>query len=399
MSRQFRSDDTYPWPFGTGSGKDGNLVVSSNQDLAMIKSLLASTTSLGSLTVPATNASFEAGQFVKIIQMRGANSGLFEWNVIKSYVAGTVELLFPTQNTYTVGSANIAQIVVYKQYLNVTVQSGFTLSAEQWDPSTGGGILGFFHKGTLDVQGLISGTGRGFLGGRESTIGFSNQAQCGEGTGGARAFQQTNNGNGGGGGKKTASGGGVNSGGGGSGGNKTAGLSGYNIGGASTGGEGGELSSTSDATTLTMGGGGGCGPDGAESGPVVGLNWGGNGGAIISIVGNKLTAGSIDRIVSKAQKSPNGGNSNQDGDGGTGAPGSVALWEQIVEGVAGAINVESLPGTSTTIGPSRESGQGVCHINFLVNVTPNETIGNPIASLRRDTSLRNKRGGISSFLV
>lgn len=156
-----------------GDGSDGALTISSNTTDTPIDSACTGTAGATSLT--ATNASFAANQKILIIQMQGAGAGQWETNTITSYTAGTITTLNALSYTYTANS----QVLVIKQYTNVTVNSGVTWTVKAWN-GTVGGILAFVASGTFTNSGTITGVGKGFRGGAASVGGGS---FMGEGTG------------------------------------------------------------------------------------------------------------------------------------------------------------------------------------------------------------------------
>jgi len=279
-----------------GDGSDGALTISTNTTDAPIDSACSGTINTTSLT--ATNTSFAVGQVVLIIQMydaAGTPAGTWQRNKITGYTAGTITLDQPLNATY----GPTAQVIVMKQYTDVTVNSGVTWTCKAWN-GTVGGILTFLANGTVTVSGTINATGKGFRGGSSTTNAGSTNYQ-GEGTSGLGSISHSSNGSGGGGGLIETSLNGISSTGGG-GGNVSVGTngyswqngsSGYSLGYRSDSGAGGSVSSSNDLTTMTPGGGGGgggyMGPNGLVPYPK-----GGNGGGIVFISGTTLTvSGSI----------------------------------------------------------------------------------------------------------
>lgn len=184
-----------------GNGQDGALTISGNITDTPIDSACSGTS--GSTSLSANNANFAPGQAILIHQSQGVGAGQYERNVIQSYAPGTITLQNPLEYTYSTG----AQVLVLKQYTNVTISSGATWTAKAWNGTTGG-ILAFLYNGTLSGSGRISADSCGFRGSALT-------AYQGEGTAGPGSFSTASNGNGG--------GGGYIRGGGGSGGNATAG--------------------------------------------------------------------------------------------------------------------------------------------------------------------------------
>jgi uncharacterized delta-60 repeat protein len=255
-----------------GNGQDGELVITSDTVDNPIDS--ACTGIEGSINLAATNPDFSSGQVVLIHQTQGAGSaGLYERNEIQEYNSGQITLLNPLKYTYITG----AQVLVLKQYTDVTVDSGATWAAKTWNGTTGG-ILSFLACGTVTVNGKITAAGKGFRGGQGITgnvNGYQGESISGTGLQGIKA----SNANGGGAGLCNFGSGNDASGGGG-GGNGAKGINGVSHGESVLGGDGGHSSGTADLSIMTLGGAGGSG--GSGQGNPEGANYaGGNGGGIL----------------------------------------------------------------------------------------------------------------------
>lgn len=279
--------------YGFGSGKDGQLTVTTNTTEAPVDSSCSGTS--GASTLVATNASFQDDDMILIHQSRGTGGGSWELNFIDTYAAGNVSVAFPLSNTYTDSGASQAQVREVPEYSGVTVNSGVTYSAKASDGNVGG-ILFFLCTGTVTNNGTISAVGYsqsqaggfqtiynggGFRGGKEG-ITSNRQAYQGEGTSGAGGQSTAANGSGGGAGQYHSgynrSGGGGGGGNGGAGGN--GGLNNTDIApNYASGGTGGSAAGTSSLSTMVFGGGGGggSGSSGNHGEP------GSNGGGIIGI--------------------------------------------------------------------------------------------------------------------
>ena len=346
-----------------GDGSDGALTISSNTTDTPIDS--ACTGTIATTSLSATNASFAAGQIIMIHQSRGTGAGTWERNKILSYTAGTITLENPLKATYTSG----AQVLVFKQYTNVTINSGITWTAKKWTGSVGG-ILAFLANGTVTNTGTINangqdgttgptpGDGRGFDGGL-GVILASVTAYSGEGSAGASAQQNSANGNGGGGAMSGANR--FTGGGGGGGGNGTAG--GYGTGhNGGYGGAGGAMSGTADLTSMVFGGGGGGAAcwDG-------GVGGGGAGGGIIFISG--VTVTNTGSIVA------NGGNGGQSAtSGGAGGGGSILIKAQVAtlgSGIITAIGGSGYVGLTDppNLTRSGDGGTGRIHLDYYTSYT------------------------------
>lgn len=327
-----------------GNASDGNLTISSNTTEAPIDSICSGTA--GSTTLSATNASFAAGQVIKIYQSQGTSAGQAERNIVQSYISGTITLGTPLLGTYTTG----AQVRVLKQYGSVTVNTGITYSAKAWNGATGG-ILGYLSSGTFTPAGTISASGKGFS---LNGVGGVSMGQQGEGTAGTGSMSRVANGNGGGAGtdfqNMSPAGGG----------NGTVGTNGNNsIGGNQS--QGGFISGSTDLTSLTFGGQGGGAS--AGGGPGVPGGRGGNGGGIIDI-----TAVSIPTITGSIVSAGDPGVTNGGYGAGGGAGGSILIKAQVVD--LGTLKVTAPGGAPGAGGPGAGRGaDGRIAVNYLTSFT------------------------------
>lgn len=360
MSRQWRSDDTSKWVHGFGNGSDGDLTISSNTTDVPIDSSCSGIS--GATSLSATNASFSPGQLVLIHQSRGNGVGSWELNKIAAYTVGTITLAYPLQNTYTDSGASQAQVLVMKQYRNVTINSGVSLTAKDWNQDTGG-ILAFFVKGTLNVLGSIVGTGRGYIRGAGGGDYWGRQA---EGTaGGGGGFVGTANGSGGGGGNGNNSTSEGQSGGGGGG----HASSGGNASGANNPGDAGGSSGVAGLTTMTFGGAGGGGnAHNAGSGWDAG-GGGGDGGGILCLFGRNIT---ITGSVVCGGGNGSNGNHSLSGGGGAGAGGSVLYKAENL--VLGTNLTTAVAGSAATRGGSGSVGRIHADYRKAISGTTSPTI-------------------------
>lgn len=347
-----------------GSGTDGALTISTNTTEAPIDANFSASAGATSFTISNVTGSFAAGQRVLLHQTRGANVGKYEVREILSVVSTTVTLTETISNTYahsaTAGDANKAQIRVLPQYTNVTINSGVTYTAKAWD-GLKGGIIGFFATGTVTVTGHITATGKGFRAAPQpqNVTGYQ-----GEGSSGYYAISRSSNGNGGGGGSWIN--GFASAGGGGGGGHATAGDAGYNINGANTGGAGGTSSSDANLTTLTFGGAGGSGGRGYDNGDLF-TNLGGDGGGIVYIISSAISvAGSI---TANGMPQEGGGNSNQDGNGGSGAGGAINIKALTAALGSGLVTATGAPMNTGTVGHGGAGSSGRIAVYYATSVT------------------------------
>lgn len=321
-----------------GDGSDSSLTISANTTDAPIDSACTGTISTTSLS--ATNASFTAGQIILIHQSRGTGAGTWMRNKIVSYSTGTITLETALNATYVSG----AQVLVLKQYTNVTVNSSVTWTAKAWN-GTVGGILAFIASGTVTVSGTITATAKGFRGGAASNSGAASFA--GEGTAGATTQTTSANGNGGGGATAGGNGGG--------GGNATSGVGYSDFGGAivSQSGGGGGTAGTADLTTMTFGGGGG---GASYSGGTQGA--GGNGGGAVFITGAIVTVSGV--ISADGETGVLGTNRN----GGGGAGGSVLIRAQTATLGSSIVTAQPLP-----LNTQAQGGNGRIHLDYYTSYT------------------------------
>lgn len=375
-----------------GDGSDGALTISADTTDAPIDSACTGTT--GTTTLTATNASFAAGQVILIHQTQGTGAGTWMRNKITSYSAGTIQLDSALNATYGTG----AQVLVMKQYTNVTVNSGKIWTVKSWN-GTVGGILAFLANGTVTVTGTIKAsgstgacttggydeftattTGGGFYGGYGiATDQITYQAQSGGGTVGPPVTQYTPNGNGGGG----ANHGGGGAAGGGGGGNGTAGENGNSNG--QPVGQGGYSVGTVDLTTMQIGGGGG---GAAWHNLSAGLKAGagGSGGGIVFISGTNITVtGAINANGGAGGTSSSG---VQTVGGGGGAGGSILLKTQAATLGTGVITATGgargagYPTASWGYGGA--GGDGRINIDYYTSYTGTTT---PTLNAVQDSSL------------
>lgn len=329
-----------------GDDGDGSLTISSNTTDAPIDS--ACTGTAASYALSATNASFVVDQKILIHQTQGTNAGKWERNEIASYTAGTITTKTALTNTYSTG----AQVIVLKEYTNVTVNSGVTWTAKAWN-GTVGGILGFIYSGTLSGSGIITASGKGFRGG--GILGI----EQGEGTAGQGGSSRLPNGNGGGAGvdyQNASAGGGSNG---------TAGTAGGGDG-QPNNGLGGELSGTADLTTMTFGGGGGHARVGGGHAPDPGSD-GGTGGGIIFITG--VTHSFTGTITSAGLN----GSTRWETGGGGGAGGSILIKSQIATLGSLLITASGGSGGVGTSSSGGAGGLGRIHLDYYTSYTGTTT--------------------------
>lgn len=350
-----------------GDGRDGNINITTNTTDLPVDSACSGTA--GSYTLSATNPSFAPDQAVLIHQTQGNNAGQWMRNKILAYSPGIITLAQPLNADYGTG----AQVIVLKQFSNVTISSGSTWAAQAWNGVTGG-ILAFLANGSVIIEGAISTSGKGFRGGQRSAWpGYNYYSRQGEGTLGIGNLSESSNGNGGGGGYGV----GGPSGGGGGGGNGAAGLNGEKFEGDY--GYGGTSAGNAELTIMVPGGGGGAGAD-SDNSPEYGGS-GGNGGGVIFIGGNLLI---VSGFLTTNGSSGTDASWYQAGAGGGGAGGSVFIQSNtatlgsihiLAQGGAGGSGVSSPRG-----GNGGEGGVGRIRIQYCESYTGST---NPPASTQK----------------
>ncbi len=283
-------------------------------------------------------------------------AGYWELNKVVSG-GGTTNLTFkyPLCNTYSSGS----QILKLKQYSSLTVNNAQTWTVPAWNGSKGG-ILAFFCKGNVSIEGTITATGKGYAGGAsvngEGQNAYSGNSFC------APGIQSTSaNGSSGGGGGKVAGSDGAAGGGGGYG---TEGVAGQGAG-SSNGGQKGATWGDVALTSFILGGSGG---GGAQNGnPALGC--GGNAGGAIIIIGKNITfTGSV---VTNGNDGGQGDGAGA-GSGGGGTGGAILLKGQtIVLGTNLATALGAAGGTTGTDGGA--GGVGRIHVDYLTSLTGSTT--------------------------
>lgn len=344
-----------------GDGSNSSLTISTNTTDAPIDSACSGTS--GTQTLTATNVSFAAGQVVLIHQTQGTGAGSWMRNIIQSYTAGTITLSLPLNTTYGTG----AQVIVMKQYTNVTINTGVTYTAKAWN-GTVGGILTFLASGTVTVTGTLSATGKGYRGATNSGGSGADGIQ-GEGYNGVGSSNFNPNANGGGGGQQGKGGGG---GGLGTSGGTAAGLN---------AGIGGSTAGSSDLTTLILGGGGG-----SSAEPTGGGN-GGAGGGVVFISGTTLTiTGSVVSLGNVGTDGSSGSAGTFGGGGGGGAGGAILLKAQTATLGANLVTATGASGGSpsgiATAGAT--GGDGLIHLDYYTSYTGTTT---PTLDFAQDNTL------------
>ncbi len=379
----------------TGTGADGDATISAtknvNSDIIaagrnFADSVAYKVTGIASNAVSTDYAphGIVAGDEVILINMQGdasnyANVGTYEFLTVNSVSGLNIAFTSTIQSTYGVGgNSNLSgqDVIIQRvpQYDDVTIQSGGTLTAGDWDnletvPTTPTGTAGyqtgllvFRATGTTTVSsgGSINMNGKGYRGGAGSS---SNAVLSyrGESTGGVNDTQTaTPTTQGGGGGTLICQGGG-------GGGYGAAGVSGIRSGSScSNYANLGASYGNANLTQLHLGSGGGGGGGGYGGTWNILGGTGGDGGGAILIYSDQLinAAGSI---VSNGTDGGAGGvgDTIPAGGGGGGAGGSIHLQAKTVNvsgttttaaGLGGVTNVGSYGSPYTELNGGRASG-------------------------------------------
>lgn len=292
-------------PFG--DGRDGSLTISSNTTQSTTTRSCSG--SSGNATLSIASGAFSNGDVILIHQSRGTGVGQWEINqVLSGGGTTTLTLKYNKQYTYTDSGNSQAQVLKLPMYNNVTVNASQTWSAPKWNGDTGG-ILLFACSGTLTVNGSISATSRGYVGGQQHQ-GANGTGYDGEGTAGPAGNRNiSNNGSGGGAGNGSGS--------------KTPGAGGGHASAGQSFGsvQGGDACSSADLLNMAFGGAGGSGGTGADA-FAIGCKGGDSGGIILAIAKIVNIVGSI---VNRGQQGNTNVENNQGQQGGNGSGGATLI--------------------------------------------------------------------------
>lgn len=300
---------------------------------------------IGATILSATNASFAAGQRIYIAQMRGTSVGKVEDNQIVSYVAGTITLAHPLENTYSSTGDSKAQVVVVPE---AGTSSG-VINVPAWDGTVGG----LFVMAVINAGGNINVSEKGYRGGAGGLL-AGNQ---GEGTAGPGGADADPNGTGGGSGTNfqntTPSGGG----------HVTAGQSGI----GSTGGD-----AVGDVTLADIYMGGAGGGASASGGPGIVGGTGGRSGGIAVVYAYRLLSTLV--ITSNGQNGLLSANGEFGGAGGS----AGSILAKCVENLGATLTAIKGTGANGSIGDGKDGADGRIRIETCLNTVGSE---NPTASL------------------
>ena len=158
-----------------GDGSDGALTVTTADTIINDYAYITdATVSSGTNTFNVNDASnFSPGDEILIIQIQhdatDSNAGTYEFKDISSISGNQITVSSNLTHTYYSNdfnneTASAAQIVRVPQYTDVTVNSGASIVAPDWDGYKGG-IVVFRATGTVTVNGTIDVSEKGYRGG------------------------------------------------------------------------------------------------------------------------------------------------------------------------------------------------------------------------------------------
>jgi len=371
--RQFRSDDTSPWPDRYGNGSDGAIARTVSSSESMTLCAPVSNATVGGYTCnltafPENNLSnYAAGQIVVIYQTRNGGDQVGDWelNKIQSVAGGGTDITFsyPLQHNYS----TTAQLLRVRQCTTYSISAGVSWDGLNWRGNTGSFYCGGLDVVMASVSATIDGTLRQIQGYGGAQVPAQPEGNQGDGTGGDGTHSTAANGNGGGGSgpanQSTAGAGG---------GNRTAGTGGSD--GASTGGL---ATATVAGLTIANFGGGGGSANNAGGAPQA---FGGRGGGGLIIIAPVITVTGLIDVRGQQGPQPTAANS---GGGGGGAGGFILLKGQSVSvgsSLCLATGSAGTPGAGSGA-TGGTGGTGGIHIDSLY--TPSGTT-NPAADMRID---------------
>ena len=159
-----------------GDGRDGDISINGKFITDSVKSKLSITALAGrdSLFIPPPN-NFKPNDEVLIIQMQGASVGTYEVHTVLSVSSGAIRLKSILKNSFYAGGINRAQVIKIKQFNNLTINTGGTLTCDAYDTISGvGGVCFFYAKGIIKINGgKIDVSGKGYPGGKAGAQGVS----------------------------------------------------------------------------------------------------------------------------------------------------------------------------------------------------------------------------------
>ena len=304
--------------------------------------LLDGAASAGATSIDVDDGSlFATGDEVLVLSQQGSDAGTHQLLFVASVASNTLSLEPALEDDYDSASVVLVQRVPH--YVDFTLSSGVTVTADDWSGS-GGGVVAFRATGDVDISGTIDVTGAGFEGG-DGVAGNGSDPYQGESHAGAGSTGTTSANDGGGGSYPTRGDNG-DSGGGGSYGSQ--GSSGTSYDGSSVCDPGDTYGESSlDSWFLGSGGGGGS-PDGEGDGsPTSNVTGdGGDGGGLVAI----WAGTSLDVSGSILADGDDGGDATsyegEVGGGGAGSGGQVWLASKDL-GLGGTVSAQGGDGGSS----------------------------------------------------
>ncbi|MDC0711385.1 hemagglutinin [Stigmatella sp. ncwal1] len=369
-----------PDTFELGTGRNGPLTVSAQNQIINRYTPLRTSVTSGATSLPVGNSAlFTAGDLVflhqstglmpvpssgdaRLLHLASGTVGRFEFARVASVSSGVLALTAPLLHGYPAGAS---QVVSVPEYTSLTVQGTGSLRAAAWNGSTGG-ILVALVSGRFVNEGLLSVEGLGFRGG--SFVNHADLAGCvnldepmasggsykGEGLVEGRHNSSSGYGNlanGGGGGNchNAGGGGGAHAGTGGLGGRASAAR-----GNQAVGGLGGAAVVYTPTERLIFGGGGGAGEGNENKGSA-----GAAGGGLMFLRAQEIAGEGLFNANGAQPLMTQG----EDGAGGGGAGGAIVLRAvnglvcDVVEARGG--NGGDVRDTTVALGPGGGGGGGV----------------------------------------
>jgi flagellin-like protein len=181
-----------------GDGSDGQLLVSSVNQVVNDYAFLTGNENAGETTITVNDATgFSEDDEILLVQIQnssGGEAGTYEFKVISSISGNDITLTASLENAYYSGSFNkvdatATQIVRVPQYTTVTVNSDSSITAPAWDGYTGGIVVFRAEIVTINNGGNIDVSEKGYRGGAygpsNNLDGLQGESYRGKGIGGS----------------------------------------------------------------------------------------------------------------------------------------------------------------------------------------------------------------------
>jgi len=387
--RIFRKDDTAPWRFGYGTGAEGAEDISSDT-LDSARSGYANTPFTGSAGANTGSmgsfSGFSDGDLVLIVQIQGSGAGQPELNKIVSHSGTTPTFADNLIANYVSG----AQIYRLAQHTTIKVDAAKTLTGVAWDGSKGG-ITVLFANQSIEIDGIIDVSQKGFRGGGSLNTGTGQVQQQGESYDGVGGQSSSQNAGAGGGGQNEQSAGYNNETGGGGAGYGSDGVdSAYNSGGHSgtTRGQHGSAYGDAALTLLHLGSAGGAGSYFYNATGYGGD--GGRGGGLLILIAPRIFG--TGTIKYQGGDMPDRFSIHS---GGAGSGGGFLTKGNVIDFSAMTINglggLGSLDSTDGIVGTAA-GGDGRGHVDYGTKYTAPTSPATPLLDYRLDSILAPKGG-------